>query len=48
MTVEDRYMVMSGYDGRVIAQHLTWEQCSALLDKFLGADCPPPIWKREF
>lgn len=43
----DRYMVLSGYDGRVIAQGLTWEQCSALLDKFVGADCAPPIWKRE-
>jgi hypothetical protein len=43
----DTYMVLSGYDGRVIASGLTEKQLDALMAKFVGANCPPPRWKRE-
>lgn len=42
---EKKYMVLSGYDGRVIAKGLTEKQLDSLMAKFVGADCPPPRWK---
>lgn len=45
--MSDTYMVTSGYDGRVIAQGLSRAELDALMEKFVGADCAPPRWRRE-
>lgn len=47
MATTDTYMVLSGYDGRVIAKGLTSDDLDRLMRKFAGADCPPPRWMRE-
>ncbi|HBX59868.1 MULTISPECIES: hypothetical protein [unclassified Methylophaga] len=44
---EDRYTVVSNYDGRVIGEDLTLEQRDILLNKFIGKDCPMPRWYRQ-